>query len=163
MNQLQGIIVAIQSNGHLSLVDVRIGDDTFTSILLETPESTPWLKPGNPVELMFKATEVALGKNLSGLLSLRNRIPATVRDIRHGAILSEVALDYRGQIFYSIVTTRAVERLELVVGDAVEALVKSNEMSLREIPQEPLSPSWERLRPELVEGGRGEGAEKHEL
>ncbi|MDR2219452.1 MAG: TOBE domain-containing protein [Methylobacillus sp.] len=139
MNQLKGIITAIQSNGHLSLVDVSIGSDTFTSILLETPENTPWLKLNNPVELMFKATEVALGKNLSGMLSLRNRIPATVRGIRRGEILSEVELDYRGQPFYSIVTTRAVERLELVVGDVVEALVKSNEMSLREIAQEPPS------------------------
>lgn len=133
MNQLKGIISAIQSNGHMSLVDVSIGRDTFTSILLETPESTPYLKIGHPVALLFKATEVSLGKNLSGMLSLRNRIPSTVRSIRRGDILSEVELEYDGQVFYSIVTTRAVDRLELVAGDAVEALVKSNEMSLREL------------------------------
>jgi molybdate transport system regulatory protein len=133
MNQLKGIISAIQSNGHMSLVDVSIGRDTFTSILLETPESTPYLKIGHAVALLFKATEVSLGKNLSGMLSLRNRIPSTVRSIRRGDILSEVELEYDGQVFYSIVTTRAVDRLELVAGDAVEALVKSNEMSLREL------------------------------
>jgi len=133
MNQLKGAIAAIQSNGHMSLVDVSIGRDTFTSILLETPESTSYLKPGHPVALMFKATEVSLGKNLSGMLSLRNRIPATVLNIRHGEILSEVELAYDGQVFYSIVTTRAVERMELAAGDAVEALVKSNEMSLKEL------------------------------
>jgi molybdate transport system regulatory protein len=133
MNQLKGVIAAIQSNGHMSLVDVSIGRDTFTSILLETPESTPYLKPGHPVVLMFKATEVSLGKNLSGMLSLRNRIPAAVLNIRRGEILSEVELDYDRQVFYSIVTTRAVDRMELVVGDAVEALVKSNEMSLKEL------------------------------
>jgi molybdate transport system regulatory protein len=133
MNQLKGAIAAIQSNGHMSLVDVSIGRDTFTSILLETPESTSYLKSGHPVALMFKATEVSLGKNLSGMLSLRNRIPATVRNIRRGEILSEVELEYDGQVFYSIVTTRAVERMELAVGEAVEALVKSNEMSLKEL------------------------------
>jgi molybdate transport system regulatory protein len=133
MNQLKGAIAAIQSNGHMSLVDVSIGRDTFTSILLETPESTAYLKPGHPVALMFKATEVSLGKNLSGMLSLRNRIPATVRNIRRGEILSEVELEYDGQVFYSIVTTRAVERMELAVGDSIEALVKSNEMSLQEL------------------------------
>jgi molybdate transport system regulatory protein len=133
MNQLKGTIAAIQSNGHLSLVDVSIGRDTFTSILLETPEGTPYLRLGNPVALMFKATEVSLGKNLSGMLSLRNRIPATVRGIRCGEILSEVELEYDGQVFYSIVTTRATERMDLAVGDVVEALVKSNEMSLKEL------------------------------
>ena len=133
MNQLKGTIAAVQSNGHLSLVDVSIGRDTFTSILLETPEGTPYLKPGNPIALMFKATEVSLGKNLSGMLSLRNRIPAIVCGIRRGEILSEVELDYDSQVFYSIITTRAIDRMELAVGDAVEALVKSNEMSLKEL------------------------------
>lgn len=133
MNQLKGTIAAVQSNGHLSLVDVSIGRDTFTSILLETPEGTPYLKSGNPIALMFKATEVSLGKNLSGMLSLRNRIPAIVRGIRRGEILSEVELDYDSQVFYSIITTRAIDRMELAVGDAVEALVKSNEMSLKEL------------------------------
>lgn len=133
MNQLKGVIAAVQSNGHLSLVDVSIGRDTFTSILLETPETTPYLEPGHPVALMFKATEVSLGKNLSGMLSLRNRIPAVVRDVRRGEILSEVELEYNGQVFCSIITTRAIDRLDLAVGDAVEALVKSNEMSLKEL------------------------------
>lgn len=133
MNQLKGTIAAVQSNGHLSLVDVSIGSDTFTSILLETPDSTPYLKPGSAVALLFKATEVSLAKNLSGLISLRNRIPVVVRGIQRGEIISEVELDYRGQVFYSIITTRAVDRLALAVGDAAEALVKANEMSVKEI------------------------------
>lgn len=133
MNQLKGTIAAVQSNGHLTLVDVAIGQDIFTSILLETPESTPYLKPGSAVALLFKATEVSLAKNLAGIISMRNRIPATVRAIRRGEILSEVELDYRGQVFYSIITTRAIDRLALTAGEAIEALVKSNEMSLKEL------------------------------
>lgn len=132
MNRLKGHITAIQSNGHLSLLDVAIGTDTFTAILLETPESSPFLRLGAGVDLLFKETEISLAKNLSGLISLRNRFPVRVTGITRGAIMSEVALDYAGHALSCVITTRAVDRLGLAIGDAAEALVKANEMSLME-------------------------------
>lgn len=137
MNQLRGRITAIESNDHLSLVDVIVGKDTFTAMLLETPQNAPYLKAGSTVDVLFKATEVSLAKNLSGRISLRNCISGTVRQIRRGDILCEVVLDYQGQAITSIVTTRAVKRLELQEGDEVEALVKANEVSLMEVRDEP--------------------------
>src|SRR5512139_4109973 len=97
MNQLRGRIVAIESNDHVSLVDVEISGDTFSAMLLETPENAPYLLIGNEVQVLFKETEVSLAKNLSGLISLRNRVHGSVKTVRRGAILSEVVLDYRGQ------------------------------------------------------------------
>ncbi|MBI3901940.1 MAG: TOBE domain-containing protein [Nitrosomonadales bacterium] len=133
MNRLPGIITAIESNDHLSLVDVAVGQDTFTAMLMETPQDAPYLKVGNAVVVLFKETEVSLAKNLSGQISLRNRIKGVVTQIRNGAILSEVMLDYQGQTITSIITTRAAQRLVLEQGDAVEALVKANEVSLMEV------------------------------
>ena len=132
MNTLRGKISGIESNGHVSLVDVTVGDDTFSAILLESPDDAPYLKSGNEVTVLFKETEVSLAKNLSGQISLRNRMSATVKQIRLGEILGEVVLDYRGQAVVSIVTSRSVKRLGLVEGDEVEALVKANEVSLME-------------------------------
>jgi molybdopterin-binding protein len=133
MNQLRGRIVGIESNDHLSLVDVEVSGDTFSAMLLETPESAPYLLIGNEVQLLFKETEVSLAKNLSGLISLRNRVQGRVRAIRSGAILSEVVLEYRGQTLTSIITTRSIKRLEIRQGDEVEALIKANEVSLMEV------------------------------
>lgn len=130
MNRLKGKIVAIEHNSHMSLVDVAVGGDVFSATLLETPETADYLRVGNKVALLFKETEVSLAKNLAGLISLRNRFPATVRAIERGTIMSAVRLDYRGLPLTSIVTTRGMERLQLAVGDAVEALVKANEMVL---------------------------------
>lgn len=132
MNQLRGCITHLESNGFVSLVDVAVGDDTFTAILLESPASAPYLAVGREVQVLFKETEVSLAKNLSGQLSLHNRLHGKVQHIKHGAILSEVALDYAGQTVTSIITSRAVERLNLQAGDAVEALIKANEVSLME-------------------------------
>lgn len=133
MNRLEGHIAAIQSNGHLSLLDVAIGADTFTAILLETPESSPYLKVGAAVDLLFKETEVSLARNLTGLISLRNRFSVTVTGIVRGEIMSEVTMDYKGKRVSSIITTRAVDRLGLAVGENVEALVKANEMVVTQV------------------------------
>jgi molybdate transport system regulatory protein len=132
MNRLRGKVVHVQSDGHVSLVDVAVGADTFAAILLENPDSTPYLAVGNQVYVLFKETEVSLAKGLSGQLSLRNRMSATVRRVRRGVILSEVELDYQGQRVTSVVTTRSIDRLALREGDAVEALVKANEVTLSE-------------------------------
>lgn len=130
MNRLTGKITSIEHNDHMSLVDVAVGDDIFSATLLETPQSADYLQAGREVTLMFKETEVSLAKNLSGLISLRNRFTATVLGIEHGTIMSAVKLDYCGMPLTSIVTTRGAVRLNLVVGDVVEGLVKANEMVL---------------------------------
>lgn len=133
MNRLRGKIVAVESAGHMSLVDVAVADDQFTSIVVETPETSPYLHPGAEVWLLFKETEVSLAKNLSGEISLRNRMRAVIRAIERGALVSEVTLDYKGMRVVSVITSRSVERLALKPGDEVEGLVKANEVTLMEI------------------------------
>ena len=133
MNRLRGHITRIESNDHVSLVDVDVSGDTFTATLLETPDEAPYLKVGILVEILFKETEVSLAINLSGLISLRNRVNTTVTLVREGVILSEVVLEYRGQTISSIITTGSIKRLDIKPGDRVEALVKANEVTLREV------------------------------
>jgi len=133
MNKLRGRIIGIESNDHLSLVDVEVSGDHFSATLLETPEDAAYLKVGNAVDVLFKETEVSLAKGLSGLISLRNRFVTTVKSVRSGVILSEVVLDYRGQSMSSIITTRSIKRLDIKPGDEVEALVKANELTLMEV------------------------------
>jgi len=136
MNRLLGTITAIESNAHLSLVDVVAGQVSFTAMLMETPQNAPYLKVGNTVAVLFKETEVSLAKNLSGELSLRNIVRGIVRQIRRGDILCEVLLNCNGQMLTSIITTRAIKRLDLKEGDEVDALVKANEVSLMEVRDE---------------------------
>lgn len=114
----------------MSLIDVAVGHDILTATLLETPETAPYLSVENDVTLLFKETEVALAKNLSGLISLRNRLLVNVLSIERGDILSAVTLDYAGKRLVSVITSRAVDRLTIVVGDQLEALIKANEVAL---------------------------------
>ena len=130
MNKLNGKIVLIESSAHMSMVDIDVDGDVFSSIVLETPSSASYLKQGSPVTLLFKETEVSIAKNLSGLISLRNRFKATVKHIEKSAILSKIYLDHKGRTIVSIISTRSTQKLGLIEGDAVEWLVKTNEVSL---------------------------------
>lgn len=130
MNKLAATIIAIDSNVHMSLVDLAVGDDVLSATLLETPAQANYLKLGNQVSLLFKETEVSIAKKLSGLISLSNQLNAKVTQIVRGEILSAVTLAYQQDTIVSVITTRSVDRLQLKVGDAVEALIKANELVL---------------------------------
>jgi len=130
MNQLKGKIVHMESSDTMSLVDVEVKGDIFSAIVLDLPKDNLYLKMENEVILLFKETEVSIAKNLSGMISLRNRIKSKIQKIEKAPILTKVILDYKSTPIVSIISTRSTEKLQLKVGDEVEWLVKTNEMAL---------------------------------
>ena len=130
MNKLTGKISRIQQSGAILLVDVDIDGHGFSAMLIESATQPEWLQIGNIIHLVFKETEVSLAKNLSGLISTRNRMKCIVQQIERGELLSKISLQFQKCTVISAITTRSVDALELKVGDEVEALVKANEVSL---------------------------------
>jgi molybdate transport system regulatory protein len=131
MNRLPGTIVAIEIAGGIALVDVAVSARRYTSLLVSAGDEAAQWREGAPVTLLFQETEVSLAKNLSGQISMRNRLPGTIVAIERGRLLTKIALDVDGHAVGAVVTTRSCDNLQLAVGDAVEGLVKANEMSLR--------------------------------
>ena len=130
MNRLSGTVAAVESSAAMSLVEVDVEGDIFSSLVLETSRTNPDLVPGRRIGIFFKETEVSIAKNLSGQISLRNRMNAVVKKIEPGKILTKIFLDYKGNEIISIITTKSSRRMDLKEGDAVEALVKTTEVSL---------------------------------
>ena len=130
MNRLPGIINAVEIAGSLALVDVDVGATRLAAMWVGVSDEPARWTRGMPVTLLFKETEVALGKNLSGLLSLRNRLACTVMDLEHGQLLARVGLRFGAHTLSAVITRRSALHLDLKVGDIVEALVKANEMTL---------------------------------
>ncbi len=134
MNCLSVTIAAVEVHGSIAIIDTAIGAHRFTATLVgATEEVTSWTA-GMPATLLFKETEVSLAKNLAGLISMRNRIPATVRAIERGKLLTKVTLAFGDNLIESVITTRSSHALGLTVGDAVEGLVKANEMTVMPEP-----------------------------
>jgi molybdate transport system regulatory protein len=130
MNRLPGEVLRFQAAGSLALIEVAVADRRFTASLLTHPDQADKWQAGVRVTLLFKDSEVALAKNLSGLISMRNRIPATITSIERGTLLTRIGLDFAGHALDSVITTGSCEAMALAVGDRVEGLVKSNEMTL---------------------------------
>jgi len=130
MNKLTGKISQIQQSGAILLVDVDVDGHGFSAMLIESATQPEWLQTGNTINLIFKETEVSLAKNLSGMISMRNRMKCTVLQIDRGELLSKVSLQFQKYKLTSAITTRSVNSLDLKIGDEVEALVKANEVSL---------------------------------
>ena len=112
------------------MVDIDVEGDIFSSIVIETPASAPYLTLNNVVGLVFKETEVSIAKDLTGLISLRNRFKATVSSIEVSQLLTKVFLNYKNRSIVSIIATRSAQKLGLSPGDEIEWLVKTNEVSL---------------------------------
>lgn len=130
MNKLLGTITNIQQSGAIMLVDIKVADCLFSALLIESANQPEWVKIGETIDIVFKETEVSLAKNLSGQISLRNRMQCVVLKIDRGELLSRVFLKFQDYTLSSAITTRSVDSLNLNIGDEVEALVKSNEVSL---------------------------------
>lgn len=130
MNRLHGQIASVEVEGSIALVDVMVGARRYSATLIGVQDELSNWKTGTPVTLLFKETEVSLARNLSGLISMRNRMPGVVIAIERGRILTRVVLDVDGSAISAVITTRSCDMLQLAPGDHAEGLVKANEMSL---------------------------------
>lgn len=131
MNRLEGTITAVQSSGGISLIDLDVHGHPLSSLVIETPQSNSYLRPGNAVLVLFKETEVSIATSFSGGISCRNRLRSAIRAIERSEILSKLFLDFDGLPVVSVITTRSVDALGLKVGDVVEGVVKSNEITIK--------------------------------
>jgi molybdate transport system regulatory protein len=135
MNKLTATITAIEHSGTILLVDAEVEGNLFSALLIESVSQPGWLFVGNPVDLVFKETEVTLAKGLQGIISMRNRMKCRVLKIDKGELLSLITLQFNIFTIASAITTRSVNSMQIEIGDEVDALVKSNEVSLMKTPQ----------------------------
>ena len=132
MNKLQRNITHIKCIPGLSLVSMEVDSFTFTSIVLDTPDESPYLKEGNLVMVLFKETEVSICTESLSTLSIRNQFPVEILSIEKGELLSRLNLRFGNNEVASVITTGSVDRLNLKPGSKVFALVKTNEVMLAE-------------------------------
>ena len=64
-------------------------------------------------------------------ISVRNKIPATVKEVKLGAVMAEVVVQAGNNQIVAAITKDAVEDLALKAGDDVTALVKSTSVMVQ--------------------------------
>ena len=64
-------------------------------------------------------------------INVRNQFRGKVKEVIEGPVVSEIDVETpSGLIVTSVITTRSIKELELVVGKEVIALVKATEVSI---------------------------------
>lgn len=66
-------------------------------------------------------------------INVRNQFKGTIKEIVTGDVLSEIDVQTASGVVTSVITTRSVKELELVVGSVVIAFVKSTEVSIAKL------------------------------
>ncbi|RKR07875.1 molybdopterin-binding protein [Maribacter vaceletii] len=134
MNNFKGHISKVQVSGTMSIVSVTIQENlVWKVIVIETPDTAPYLKVGEKITLLFKETEVILGTGDTANLSIQNRISGTVTQIKKGTLLSNVVVNTTLEEVSATLSTEAMQQLQLKEGLNVTIMVKLNEIMLSEV------------------------------
>ncbi|MFG2948280.1 TOBE domain-containing protein [Streptomyces adustus] len=133
-NQLPGTVTAVTPGEVMATVKIRLagGQDLTAAITLEAVEELR-LTTGAAVHALVKSTEVALATGPVAGLSIRNRLPGTVRDVATGGAMATVKVAVDGAVLTAAITRDSATDLGLSAGSAVTALIKSTEVSLASV------------------------------
>lgn len=132
MNIFNGKIESITTNGNLSLVTVNVNGFLFKSIVIDTLETASYLKKGKSIDVIFKATEVIISNNKDSEISLQNKLDGEIVLINEGKLLSNLTINTPIGKITAIITSNAVNNMQLDVGKKIIAMVKTNEIMLSE-------------------------------
>ena len=132
MNRLQGKIIAVHTSDSLTKIDIACHDMRGSAFVLDASHRYDETFIGKEVAVLFKESEVSIAKNLQGEISLQNRFTCTIEKIEKGTLLAQITLRFYDESIVSIISRASADRMHLQAGDAVTALVKSTEVSLKE-------------------------------
>lgn len=130
MNRLPATLQQIEIYGGFAFVAAACDGHNLSAMLLGISDDVAAWQVGDVVELSFAESEVAIAVNLQGEISLRNRFTAQIFSIDSNPLLSRIGLQFGRHTLYALITRASCERMQLAVGQAVEWLVKSNEMQV---------------------------------
>jgi len=130
MNTLPGVIYKVESVEGISLVDICIDKDQFSSLIINSESTDVYIQKGNRVNMLFKETEISLKRYHDKLVKRQNKVIAEVKAISKGQILSEVKLNYKGNKVTAIVLTRLLNELGLKKGEKAVMILRMQEILL---------------------------------
>jgi|FLOH01.1.fsa_nt_gi molybdopterin-binding protein len=130
MNTLNATIKSIQTVDNLNIVAFTSHEQTLKMMSLDLTEN---IQVDTLVNLHFKPTTVSIAKNITGELSIGNQLAVKILSLEIGELLSVLHLGFYDYTLESIITTSSLKRMDLKVGDNVTALIKSSDLSIKEV------------------------------
>lgn len=131
MNSFSGHITDIRTSDALSVVTVDVTTSVaFKAIVIDSPQTASYLATGHPVDILFKETEVVIATGKNPAVSLQNKVTGTISTLEKGPLLSRLVIHTPIGEIVSVISTGAVDELELRENTSVTAMIKLNEVIL---------------------------------
>jgi len=130
MNTLNATITEIQSVDNLNIVAFDVNEQNLKMMSLDLSDK---VQTNATVSIHFKSTAVGIAKEFTGELSICNQLQVKIIALEIGELLSLLRLEFYAYTLESIITTSSVKRMNLQVGDDVLALIKSSDLSIKEV------------------------------
>lgn len=130
MNIIKGTITEIISDNGLSLIYLQCGNQKMKSIVINDEKGKSGFMVDSLITIMFKETEVFIGKGWKHEISLRNQFRGVIKSIQKGKLLAEIIIETEIGNISSVITVDATAELTLAPKDKVTAMIKTNEVLL---------------------------------
>jgi molybdopterin-binding protein len=130
LNHIKAVVTKIETIDYLSVVSFEADNQPLRMMALGL--NVP-IEVGSKVTLGAKATNIALAKNLSGMISMSNQLNCVVEKLNKGSLLCSVKLSFNDSILESITTLASALEMDIEVGDKIVALIKASELSVLEL------------------------------
>lgn len=130
MSKFIATIKKIQSVDNLNIVEFEFDGLTLKMMSLDLNDD---VKIGKKVKLSVKPSNISIAKNLTGEISLSNKIVATIQSLENGQLLTSVILKINDTILESIITVDSSKRMNLQIGEVVTILIKASNLSIEEV------------------------------
>jgi molybdate transport system regulatory protein len=121
----------------LNTMSERLGKDVVTTVRGGKDQGTFLTEDGRHLIREYEHNKEFLEdtmkdegswENIGLKISARNRIPGKVTKVEREGLISKITLEIEPSVVTSIITSEAVERLDIQPGDKVFAIVKSTEV-----------------------------------
>lgn len=130
MSHIIAQVQEIQSVQNLNILSFTCKDTPLKMMSLDLNDM---ITKGSQVMLTCKPTAIAIGKNIQGELSFTNQLHVTILSLEVGQLLCALQLQFKEFVLESIITTDSQKRMQLQEGDEVMALIKSSDLSIKEV------------------------------
>jgi molybdopterin-binding protein len=130
VNQLTAVVTSIDETDVVTYIHLGVGETKISVINSKRPE---WLSLGDKVNCIFQEVSVSVSNECPGKVSIENRLPATLKEMRQGASLCELTFESDLGEVVSLITSHACELLGLEIGCKATMLLRGIDITLEPI------------------------------